>query len=271
MTKYQEKLLEILEFFIDFCEKNDLHYLAIGGTALGAIRHKGFIPWDDDLDIGMPRPDYEKFKLLFGEMNGHYTIEYPQCCGSDYVTPYMKLFDINTTVIEAGKKDIRRGVWIDIFPYDGVGNNKKKCKRIIKPIYYKHMFIASLVCAENEKRAKWKNMVIKATGLFLGKIVNVNKLLVSLDNDCKKRSFEKSKYCTLFYAYNPMKNLYDKKMIINCQLYPFESLMIKAPVKYDEFLSLTYGDWRKLPPMEKRTSGHPIKFLDLEHSYMKDN
>ncbi len=271
MTKYQEKLLEILKFFVDFCDKNELHYLAIGGTALGAVRHGGFIPWDDDLDIGMPRTDYEKFKLLFGKKNGPYLIEYPQNCGSDYVTPYMKLFDTNTTVIEDGKRKIKRGIWIDIFPYDGVGSNKNKFNRIIKPIFYKHMFIASLVCAENNNRARWKNFIIKISDMLFGRIMNINKMLVSLDNDCKKRKFEESKYCTLFYAYNPMKNLYDKKTILNCQLCQFETVMINIPVEYDKFLTLTYGDWRKLPPVEKRISGHPILFVDLEHSYISDS
>lgn len=271
MTQYQEKLLDLLIFFTDFCDKNNLHYLAIGGTALGAIRHNGFIPWDDDLDLGMPRPDYERFKLLFGKRIDNYILEYPQNCDEDYVVPYMKLFDSSTTVIESGKKNIKRGVWIDIFPYDGVGTEKKKCKRIIKPIYYKHMFIASCVYGENPNRAFWKNMVTRVSGALFASRLNIKKLLVSLDENCKKYSFDDSQYCTLFYAYDPVKNLYDKKMIMNCQLYPFETTMIKAPVAYDEFLSLTYGDWRQLPDMDNRESGHSIVFVDLNHSYLEDS
>ena len=113
--------LEMFKYYLAICEKHDLKYFLIGGTLLGAVRHKGFIPWDDDIDIGMPRPDYEKFLLVAQKelpehifLQTHNTdIEYPNC--------FAKLRNSDTTFIETSckKLKINHGIYIDIFPLDG--------------------------------------------------------------------------------------------------------------------------------------------------------
>ena len=122
MTETQRKLLTALQWFHHFCSEHNLRYYAVGGTCLGAVRHKGFIPWDDDIDVGMPRKDYKKFLELTSAIqdNELYKVEYlPSKHGFTY--PYCKLYDIGTTLIENSRYKIKRGIYIDVFPLDGIG------------------------------------------------------------------------------------------------------------------------------------------------------
>ena len=94
MTELQERLLEMLKWFHNFCEQNNLQYYAIGGTLLGAVRHQGFIPWDDDIDVGMPRKDYEKFiSLTFEKQFGNFFVESLKNKNNDYIWAYSKVYD----------------------------------------------------------------------------------------------------------------------------------------------------------------------------------
>ena len=121
MNELQQKELELFKAFVRVCEKHNLKYFLVGGSALGAIRHKGSIPWDDDIDVGMPREDYDKFCELQYEYEG--TPYFIQNFKSDpcYIYNYGKLRDSSTTFIENTYKNnrINHGVWIDIFTIYG--------------------------------------------------------------------------------------------------------------------------------------------------------
>ena len=127
MNDLQKKELELFKAFARVCEKHGLRYFLVGGSALGAIRHKGFIPWDDDIDVGMPRKDYDKFMELQSEFEG--TPYFIQNYKTDpcYVYNYGKLRDSSTTFIEYTYKNhrINHGVWVDIFPIDGFSKEMK--------------------------------------------------------------------------------------------------------------------------------------------------
>ena len=116
ITPLQRKLLDELKWFDGFCREHNLSYYAIGGTLLGAMRHQGFIPWDDDIDLGMPRADYEKLKAFEGKIFNHYIIETYASTEIDYCYPASKVFDTNTTLIERKRYNVSRGVFLDIFP-----------------------------------------------------------------------------------------------------------------------------------------------------------
>ncbi len=109
----QECLLEMLHWFHDFCISHNLRYYALGGTMLGAARHKGFIPWDDDLDVGMPRDDYEKlFTLMKYHPGDRYMLETPYSNAPEYNYCFFKLYDTKTTLVENLKYKIKRGVYM---------------------------------------------------------------------------------------------------------------------------------------------------------------
>ena len=139
--KLQKRICMILSDFHDFCVENNLQYYAIGGTLLGAMRHHGFIPWDDDADVGMPREDFNRLcELLNGKkIKNQYLLESPLSPDKKYTFPYCKLYDTKTTLIENTRIKLVRGVYIDIFPLDGLGNTKEECKKNYKRINSKSM------------------------------------------------------------------------------------------------------------------------------------
>ena len=141
MNDLQKRLLVILKEFARVCGKHNLRYFLNGGTCLGAIRHKGFIPWDDDVDVMMPREDYEKFLTLQYEYEG--TPYFIQSWKSDprYTYGFAKLRDSSTTFIEDFYRNhrINHGVWIDIFPLDGMAKKpipREKCAKRVKFMWF---------------------------------------------------------------------------------------------------------------------------------------
>ena len=113
----KETLIAMMQWFHQFCIDNDIRYYVVDGTMLGAARHQGFIPWDDDIDVGVPRRDYEKLASILNEKTeGRYVLETPDSPAKEFIYTYSKLYDTTTTLVEHARKDIRRGVFIDIFP-----------------------------------------------------------------------------------------------------------------------------------------------------------
>ena len=117
--------LDILIAFNKFCQDNNLKYYLSGGTLLGAIRHKGFIPWDDDIDVCMPRPDYERLMKIFPNI---YMNKYKlkTISRKNFICPFAKIIDINTRVDFKYLNNIDKNLWLDIFPIDGLPKSKKK-------------------------------------------------------------------------------------------------------------------------------------------------
>ena len=159
--------VDILKDIHQFCEANNLHYTLIFGSLLGAIRHKGYIPWDDDIDIAMLRPDYEKFVASYSGKNGAYRV-YDYRNDVDYHHPYAKVADTRTILEErTSMKDI--GINIDVFPFDNLFDTKDECNQFIKSLDgFKKKFRIKLV-KPGKKNVWWKRILIrlaKATQIF---------------------------------------------------------------------------------------------------------
>lgn len=264
MDALKKKQLEILVAFISCCEKLNLRYFLSYGTLIGAIRHKGFIPWDDDIDISMPRKDYEFFvKNAKDYMPSNYFV---QTIESDpqYALNFAKLRDSNTTLIEKHviNIDINHGVFIDIFPLDGYrkGHNKMLDLRVKdNPIFEEpdKNIISNTINNINKK------MVYKLGEALPNKLkTDLSKLAVPKDN----LGFDECDYvvCSVdsFYILPIKREFFGKGIKV-----PFENIFANAPEKYDEYLKVLYGDYMQLPPEDQREAHHNFHFVDVNKGF----
>ena len=269
LSELQIVLLEMLKWFHSFCEKNNLRYYIVEGTVIGAVRHHGFIPWDDDIDVGMPRSDYNRLMQLKDELDGKYILETPYSLNTNYRYPWCKLFDSTTTKIEKMRRNYRLGVYIDIFPLDGLGNTMEESKKNYKVIDFLNMLWATRVCALNRKRSFLKNSAILISRCVPQSILNDKWLMKHIDLACGKRDFDKQKYvaCTLStYRY---KEIMERSIYGKPTKYEFNGIYVYGPEKYDDYLKTIYGEWWVLPPKEKQVNQHDYIYLNLHESYLQ--
>ncbi len=268
MTEIQIKLVDMLRWFHDLCVENNLRYYAIGGTMLGTARHQGFIPWDDDVDVGMPHEDIEKLRdIISRNASDRYAFEAPETEATDYFYPFYKLYDTSTTLVENTKYAIKRGIYIDIFPLDGTGDtleeSEKNCKKV--------MFLKNLLMAKvggfRKGRKFYKNLVVAIFRLIP---VNDKKILHRLVAQCKKIKWDDSAWGGNLVGAWGMREIMPREIMGTPKLYKFENIEIYGVQKSDEYLTKMYGDWRKLPPEEKRVTHHDYILCDLNKSYIED-
>lgn len=268
LTPLQAKLLDELRWFDGFCREHNLRYYAIGGTILGAMRHEGFIPWDDDIDLGMPRADYEKLKAYEGVVFGHYTIETYSSEKKDYCYPASKVFDTNTTLVEHKRTNVARGVFIDIFPLDGVGDDLKKATQNYRKIARLYQYFLTVVAAVRKGRSFKKNLAVILCHCIPSFIQNQRDIRIKLNKLCSEFDFDKSRYGgNLLGAYFD-REIIPLELFGTPQEYQFEDFRIFGPQYADEYLKRIYKDWRKLPPKEKQVSHHDFVELDLNKPFM---
>ena len=266
LNEQQEKLLEMFKWFDEYCEKNGIRYYAIGGTLLGAVRHKGFIPWDDDIDVGVPRPDYEKLLSLFTKKEGKYFLETPYMNNKDYLYSYAKLYDTTTTFVENTRYECRRGIYIDIFPLDGMGNSEEECLKNYSKVDKWNMFLMTRTCIIRKGRAWYKNLLTVILGNIPG--INNKKLSVKVADLAARFNYDECDYIANAMGAYREKEIVKKSIIGNPTRYEFEDTYTNGIEFYDEYLTHVYGDWRKLPPIEKQKPHHDFKELDLNKPYM---
>lgn len=241
--------IEILDAVVDFCEKHKLRYFLAYGTLLGAIRHKGFIPWDDDIDIAMPRSDYEQFMESFEKESAFLKNVYYKN-NFEYAVPFGKVYNPLTKVDEYKYKGDCFGVYVDIFPLDGFVSRFQ----IVR--YW--LFQKLLNC---KKAALGRNRgLLKDVGLVLGKIVllpiSIRSIVKRIDCIWKEGSFETAEFVESFYTVTFKKIKNPKSVFEDCEYAEFEGKRYRIPKGYDAYLKNQYGNYMELPPVEKRYSHH---------------
>ncbi len=259
LKKIQSIQLEIAKEFIRICDKFNLQYFLVGGSLLGAVRHKGFIPWDDDLDLGMLRDDYKKFiKCCNNELNQKF---YLHCHVTDskYWLPFAKLKKKNTFFDENAIKNLQtnKGIYIDIFPLDYVGDtNELKVKIQAKCIKYLGTVILLKrgINLPNASKLRYKLLHIIFKPFSIKILAKIQEKIMSISNKTKPT------YLVSFgshYGYKKETMPIDKYFPLT-EL-EFGDIKFNVPKDYDFVLSKLFGDYMTLPPIELRGGHHCIE------------
>ncbi len=246
--------LEILDAVDNFCTENTIKFWLDSGTLLGAIRHKGYIPWDDDVDIGMLREDFDRFISSFNEINGRYKVICNELY-SDCVYPYAKILDTDTILYEPNEeKGVKLSVNIDLFVYDvtpGGDEAEKQYDRrdkysFLNSVQY-NLYPSKTWYKKVPKAALCVALQLFPRGVFASKVVSNSKHYVG----------QELNYVGNFTSVSRI--ICEKSVFDSTILWDFEGKKYPVPVGYDAWLTAFYGDYMKLPPKEKRVSHHGFK------------
>lgn len=272
LKKLQLVELDILKEFIRVCNELNVKYFLDSGTLLGCIRHGGFIPWDDDIDVSMPREDYEIF-LKEGQklLKDKYFLQTYKT-DPEYTMGFAKIRNSETTFIESSVKrlNINHGVYIDIFPMDGY-KPSEKIKNFINSklnVLYNLQINKKYDNLNKANSAKLKALQ-GVSDLIYGK-TSINKILQKKDKIAKKNEYSKSEYVAFFsYPSIPAsKNYMPKDFFGEGTFKKFEDIeKVRVPANFEGYLTKVYGDYMKLPPEEKRVAHHYNEIIDLNKSY----
>ena len=268
--RWNDILMGCLHKFEEICEAHQLTYFCVGGTVIGAVRHGGMIPWDDDIDVAMPRPDYDRFLQLCKTIDlGHYELATPEMKGYPFF--FSKFCDKDTSLIEIENVPCLYGIFIDIFPIDGTSSDKaeatqmmKNFKRISNKI---DATIAHLTFGEYLsllfQPKQWGRMAFQTAAFLLGR-ENIRKRLINkLNAIATSHDFNASQYIANYGGAWAEKEIHPKEWILPLTKKHFEETEVYIPGNYHEYLTQMYGDYMQLPPEEKRISHHNHAFVDL--------
>lgn len=263
-------ITDVFREFIDICQRNNLTYYCCGGTAIGAVRHHGIIPWDDDIDVFMPRPDYDKFLELAEKVNlGKYEVVSPYNT-VDYPLYFSKLCNKETSLVEIAEHPFLMGLYIDIFPLDGASDSIEEAKQ--QQAEFRH--IMNKLEAVSTHNSFWKYISLLANpkewGRFLRKTYaffnreNYRRSLIrQLDAICRRYDFSTSKHVMAYSGSYGEREVFPKEWLDGIVKCPFENLEVNLFSGYDKYLKQLYGDYMQLPPVEKRQSHHFKAYFDL--------
>lgn len=257
----QKASLEVLLYLDSFCKKKHIRYYLAYGTLIGAVRHKGFIPWDDDVDVHIPRPDYERLLTDFSDPTGNF--ELVSCFNDkEYILPYAKIQNLNTARVLRGGELDHQGIGIDLFPLDGISGDI--------------MIAEKLFLKQNNHWLKVTNRLERFREIHPQSCLDYAKSLVGrgafsigyLSKSIKK--FSKSplgyqyddadKVGTLVGIHSGKFRAFDREWFNPIEM-EFEGHLLPVPDGYHNILSSIYGDYMQLPPEEYRVTTHTDKFV----------
>ncbi len=259
LDEIQNLELEILLELIKYLEENNISYCTCGGTTLGSIRHKGFIPWDDDIDIQIPRKDYDRLLEISKDVliGGYIEIKRPG--QKNYAYQYAKACNTNTVINEQNITDTRyqTGIFVDIFPLDNFYNSELRNRaRNIRVFFLINMLNTSLNNKNLSKRfspAWWFKQLLFILQFIPAKLMGAERIALRIDNMGRKTKNLKSNFVGCLVFYSPYKTtVYNRDAFNEFIDGEFEGNTVKNPIGYDHYLTASYGDYMKLPPEEEQ-------------------
>lgn len=255
LNEIKQTELQLLKIFNTFCRENNIRYFLSNGTLLGAVKYKGFIPWDDDVDVLVPREDYERLISSFKSNEKYQLFSFES--NPDYRYPFAKLCDMSTRKIEHGMNNgVELGVDIDIFPLDLWDNDSDKAKREVKQIQ-NYMFCLGLTKLSKPDSINRIKRIIKALVMAAVKMFGSKYFIRKIINVSNKKGQKESSYCGC-----KIWCIYGEREIIPAEVFAetveteFEGENFPAPVGYDIYLRSLYGDYEIDPPAEKQKTHH---------------
>jgi len=269
LEELQKIQLKMLKTFADFCIENDIRYYLSGGTLLGAIRHQGFIPWDDDVDVNVPRPDCVKLQKLSCGHIGRYILQKPSA-SSPYHAECWRLYDPSVVIVNSlggtSKIPVYQAAFIDIFPIEGLPSSKT----CIYLHYVKLVCIRKLLHCALLRHWSGKNLATKLFHFIVGpfaKIVGYKNWYRWLQTTAEKCSFDDSEFIGVMTAqvHTTEETMKKQEYIVSIPVI-FEGIEFSAPSNFDVYLTQLYGDYMKIPPKEKQVSHHSFKVYHYRES-----
>ena len=246
--------VQILSYIDAFCQQNNLKYSLYAGTLLGAVRHKGFIPWDDDIDIFMPREDYERLVKMFDNYSSDYKLHTLEL-SSTYYCAFAKVEDSRTVICEHTTAP-NTGIYVDIFPFDYVGDNIEKATAFINKImFWRKLYLAKLIIP-TKRNSLYKRIIIYVLKILLLPF-SLRTLALIISGKAKSISL-KTKYSADVAGGYGLKEILPSNIFDNLVSLTFEGKSFKCIANYDIYLSSVFGDYMKLPPIEQRVSPHIV-------------
>lgn len=255
---------EVLKFIDKFCRKNSLTYYLMYGSLIGAVRDKGIIPWDDDIDVMMPRPDYDEFIRYCSEREEEIAPFklFENSLISQYPHPIARMSDMRYRIDFENEKDYGIGLFVDIYPLDGVGDNLEIAKKHVHTSYRN----ASLCFLTSRKKFGVDNtssklrLIAKFPAYLWANILGNRHYIKKADRLCRKYSFEESKYVSGVAQpwrekAGENKNIYEKEWFEPIEV-DFEDGKYIAPKGYDKILTMGYGDYLTPLPEDQRQTHH---------------
>ena len=256
----QNVSLELLKDVHDFCIRNKITYTLFGGTMIGAIRHHGFIPWDDDVDIAMPRPEYERFIKEYRSNIGFKVKCYE--FGNCQLT-FARVCEMERTLVKQSLPwtDEETGVYIDVFPLDGVPDDRKQAERCFKELHrsWTCTKLARVAQRKISEQLTWKRKM----NVLIRKILFRNPIASRVDwvgrhiMACKRIPYGSTNhFANVSFLEYKMKEYQEVQDFMSTILVPFEDGMFCVCNGYDHLMRSKYGDYMQLPPEEERTLKH---------------
>ena len=272
LSEHQSMLLQVFKEFDSFCSEHHIRYYAWCGTLIGTIRHGGFIPWDDDIDVAMRREDYDRFISLRDQVCEGFKIASYHDGESPY--PFAKFYTLQGTIWEYPQFPFIIGPWIDIFPLDKCCDGIKD-KEVLES-FHSAMWKYRKAIAYSPWSEIGRDLIRGRLKAFSIKIVK--KIRYS---PFKQRYIEQAKLAENYlrsltgngygdYSVPLVNEVFPLEWLHNVARVPFEDTMILVPEDYNEVLSYMYGDYLKLPPEEKR-KGHGFYFINLRQSLSRED
>lgn len=263
--------IDLLEKLLEVCNKHDIKFTVYSGTLLGTIRHKGFIPWDDDLDVCMTRKEYDKFlNVAIKEFSYPYFLQ-TALTDRKYFFGYARLRNSLTTgyILEYPSANYNQGIYIDIYVLDEYIENKKKLKFQLKQMD----FIVSLINLyhKDRERTVLKQMIAKTLQYTFYKVVSYERLIKWYNRKLSKYNYINKRLSLMTHPLDVIQKYWCHASDFDEIIYlPYENIKVPVPKNYDSILTHMYGDYMKFPPVEKRGAWHDESFyLDPDIAYVE--